>query len=110
MTDEMPAFFTRDGDDFVPTSHAVGPWNPNSLHGRVVAGLLGRTLGYLNGLTPGFDPNNVVTAQASLQDARYKTSLGQPGPRSTYQIVQRPRLKFALERGLRRAKRALSGA
>jgi acyl-CoA thioesterase len=45
MTNEMPnAFFTRVGDNFLPTAHAVGPWNPNSLHGRVVAGLLGRTL------------------------------------------------------------------
>jgi predicted permease len=40
----------------------------------VSAGLLMRTLGYLNGLNPGFDPNHVVAAQASLQDARYKTS------------------------------------
>lgn len=41
----------------------------------VSAGLLVRTLGYLNGLNPGFDPKNLVAAQASLQDARYKTNL-----------------------------------
>lgn len=40
----------------------------------VSAGLLARTLGYLNGLTPGFDDRGVVTAQVSLQDARYRTS------------------------------------
>jgi predicted permease len=40
----------------------------------VSAGLLVRTLGYLNGLNPGFDPRNVITAQASLQDARYRTA------------------------------------
>jgi predicted permease len=40
----------------------------------VSAGLLVRTLGYLNGLNPGFDDRGVITAQASLQDARYKTS------------------------------------
>ncbi len=40
----------------------------------VSAGLLARTLGYLNGLNPGFDKRDVITAQASLQDARYKTS------------------------------------
>jgi putative ABC transport system permease protein len=40
----------------------------------VGAGLLVRTLTYLNGLNPGFDPHNVLTASASLQDARYKTS------------------------------------
>jgi hypothetical protein len=59
MTDEMPAFFTRDGDDFVPTSHAVGPWNPNSLHGRVVAGLLGRTL-WLNHGDEAFHPTRLT--------------------------------------------------
>jgi predicted permease len=40
----------------------------------VGAGLLVRTLSYLNGLDPGFDTRHVITAQASLQDARYKTS------------------------------------
>jgi hypothetical protein len=49
------AFFTRDGDSFVPTQHAVGPWNPNSLHGRVVAGVLGRTL-WLNHGDDAFHP------------------------------------------------------
>ncbi len=39
----------------------------------VSAGLLVRTLSYLNGLNPGFDPHHVLTAQVSLQDARYKT-------------------------------------
>jgi hypothetical protein len=37
-------FFKRDGGLFVPTPRAVGPWNPNSLHGRVLAGLLARSL------------------------------------------------------------------
>src|SRR5262249_15296419 len=40
----------------------------------VGAGLLVRPLTYLNNLKPGFDPHNVLTASASLQDARYKTS------------------------------------
>ncbi len=39
----------------------------------VGAGLLLRTLAYLNGLNPGFDTHNVITAQTSLQDARYRT-------------------------------------
>lgn len=34
------AFFTRDGDTFIPTQAANGPWDPKSLHGRVVIGLL----------------------------------------------------------------------
>jgi hypothetical protein len=37
-------FFERDGSLFVPTRRAVGPWNPNSLHGRVLAGLFARCL------------------------------------------------------------------
>lgn len=40
-------------------------------------------------------------------DARYKTSLGQPGQRHAYLILQRPSWKFAIERGLKRAKRLL---
>jgi predicted permease len=38
------------------------------------AGLMVRTLVWLNGLNPGFDTRNVITAEASLQDARYHTS------------------------------------
>ena len=33
-------FFTKDHDAFVPTPVASGPWDPNSLHGRVIIGLL----------------------------------------------------------------------
>jgi MinD-like ATPase involved in chromosome partitioning or flagellar assembly len=40
----------------------------------VGAGLMLRTLSYLDGLNPGFDTRNVISAQASLQDARYQTS------------------------------------
>lgn len=39
----------------------------------VSAGLLIRTFTHLQGLSPGFDLSNVVTASASLQDARYAT-------------------------------------
>ena len=35
-----PPFFTRDRDAFIPTPVASGPWDPNSLHGRVITGLL----------------------------------------------------------------------
>jgi predicted permease len=38
------------------------------------AGLLIQTLSYLRGLDPGFDPQHVLVAQLSIQDARYKTS------------------------------------
>ncbi len=33
-------FFRRDGDNFHPNPIASGPWDPSSLHGRVVIGLL----------------------------------------------------------------------
>lgn len=33
-------FFHRDGTTYLPTTGTRGPWDPNSLHGRVVAGLL----------------------------------------------------------------------
>jgi predicted permease len=40
----------------------------------VGAGLLIRTFAHLRGLNPGFDARNVITAQLSLQDARYATT------------------------------------
>lgn len=42
----------------------------------ITAGLLIRTFASLRGLEPGFDPANLLTAQISLQDARYKTAHG----------------------------------
>lgn len=36
----MAAFFERDGDVFAPGDFCRGPWNHDSLHGRVVSGLL----------------------------------------------------------------------
>ncbi|HEY7269737.1 MAG TPA: thioesterase family protein [Dehalococcoidia bacterium] len=44
MTDDAEPFFRRDGALLVPTPQARGPWNPNSMHGRVLAGLLGHTV------------------------------------------------------------------
>jgi predicted permease len=40
----------------------------------VSAGLLIRTLAWLEHQNPGFEPRNVLTAQTSLQDARYRTA------------------------------------
>lgn len=39
----------------------------------VSAGLLVRTLHYFQGLRPGFDARNLIVAESSLLDARYKT-------------------------------------
>jgi hypothetical protein len=38
MTDRP--FFTRDRDAYIPTKVANGPWDPDSLHSRVIIGLL----------------------------------------------------------------------
>ncbi|HTP77393.1 MAG TPA: acyl-CoA thioesterase domain-containing protein [Rhizomicrobium sp.] len=43
------AFFKRDGENYIPAPACRGPWNPNSLHGRVVIGLLGFELERLHG-------------------------------------------------------------
>ena len=42
MPRDMPggALFTRDGDCFIPTDRARGPWSPDSLHGSPVAALV----------------------------------------------------------------------
>jgi predicted permease len=40
----------------------------------ISAGLMVRTLAWLNGLNPGFDTRHVLAAEASLQDARYQTA------------------------------------
>lgn len=39
MSDDL-ALFVRDGDTYVPTERAVGPWDPNALHGGPPAALL----------------------------------------------------------------------
>lgn len=36
-----PAFFTRDGEYLVPNDCARGPWSVNTLHGRLIIGVLG---------------------------------------------------------------------
>ncbi len=38
------AIFTRHGERFVPTAHAVGPWDPGQLHGGAPAALVVRAL------------------------------------------------------------------
>lgn len=74
MTNEP--FFKRDGDHYIPNPCSRGPWNPQSLHGRVIAGLLGYEIERKHGdpdfiparLTvdmfrlPGFDPIEVTTS------------------------------------------------
>ena len=37
-------FFTTHGERFLPTDHARGPWSRETLHGRVISGLLAHAL------------------------------------------------------------------
>jgi predicted permease len=55
----------------------------------VAAGLLIRSFARLAGMNPGFDPNHVMTASLSLQDARYSTS--QAGARLFRESLERIR-------------------
>jgi acyl-Coa thioesterase superfamily protein/acyl-CoA thioesterase superfamily protein len=65
MTNE--AFFTIEGTHYVPTPAARGPWNPNSLHGRVIAGLLGAEIERLHG-SPEFIPARLTVDMYRLPD------------------------------------------
>jgi hypothetical protein len=40
----VEAFFTRDGSAFVPSPEARGPWAPDMMHGRLLAGMLARAV------------------------------------------------------------------
>jgi len=40
----MEAFFTTQGSAFVPSPEARGPWAPDMMHGRYLAGLLARSV------------------------------------------------------------------
>ncbi|MFI4974095.1 MAG: acyl-CoA thioesterase domain-containing protein [Caulobacterales bacterium] len=60
-------FFTRDGDRFVPTPVSRGPWDPKSLHGRVVVGLLGREIERRLG-DPEFMPARLTVDMYRLPD------------------------------------------
>jgi hypothetical protein len=57
MTNE--AFFHREGERFLPNDICRGPWDPNSLHGRVVAGLLAFEIDRLHG-DPAFLPTRLT--------------------------------------------------
>lgn len=60
-------FFTIEGTHYVPTASARGPWNPNSLHGRVIAGLLGAEIERLHG-SPDFIPARLTVDMYRLPD------------------------------------------
>jgi hypothetical protein len=60
-------FFTRDGDLYQPTPFSRGPWNPTSLHGRVVAGLLAHAIEQRYG-EPDFMPTRFTIDMYRLPD------------------------------------------
>ncbi|MBS0361321.1 MAG: thioesterase family protein [Proteobacteria bacterium] len=60
-------FFILEGTHYVPTQAARGPWNPNSLHGRVIAGLLGAEIERLHG-DPEFIPARLTVDMYKLPD------------------------------------------
>jgi hypothetical protein len=62
-----PPFFTIEGGHYVPTPAARGPWDPNSLHGRVIAGLLGAEIERLHG-DPDFIPARLTVDMYRLPD------------------------------------------
>lgn len=66
---EIPPVFVRDGERFVPTRSAFGPWNPGHLHGGPTCGLLARAL-------------EEVAGDASLTPARLTVDLFRPVPMS----------------------------
>ena len=76
-------FFTRDGGHFVPTPVSRGPWDPKSLHGRVVVGLLGREIERLV-TDPDFIPARLTVDMYRLPDlspVEVKTSIVRDGGR-----------------------------
>ncbi|MEO8113908.1 MAG: acyl-CoA thioesterase domain-containing protein, partial [Phenylobacterium sp.] len=60
-------FFTKDGTNYVPTDASRGPWNPNSLHGRVMVGLLGHEIERLHG-GPDYMPARLTVDMYRLPD------------------------------------------
>lgn len=65
MTNEP--FFKRQDDRFLPTPACRGPWNPQSLHGRVIVGLLGHVLEAEHG-DPDFIPARLTVDMYRLPD------------------------------------------
>ena len=60
-------FFARRGDAFVPNPVSNGPWNPDSMHGRVVIGLLAHVIEERHG-SPEFVPARLTVDMFRLPD------------------------------------------
>ena len=76
-------FFRRDHELYLPQACARGPWSPKSLHGKVVAGLLGHALEQAYG-DPAFIPARLTVDMyklPGLDPIEVKTKLVREGSR-----------------------------
>jgi acyl-CoA thioesterase superfamily protein len=79
-----PAYFLRDGDTFVPTSMAQGPWG-SSISGNFVGGLLGHAIESAVS-DPDLQPARLTVdllRPAAMEPARVRTSVVREGRRLT---------------------------
>ena len=60
-------FFAKQGDAYIPNTVANGPWNPDSMHGRVVIGLLAHAIEESHG-SPDFVPARLTVDMFRLPD------------------------------------------
>ena len=60
-------FFVQHGDAYIPNPIANGPWNPDSMHGRVVIGLLAHVIEEQHG-SPDFVPARLTVDMFRLPD------------------------------------------
>jgi hypothetical protein len=72
MSDVQPIagatpFFETEGERFIPHPVCAGPWNPDSLHGRVIAGLLAFEIERLHG-DPDLQPARLTVDLYRLPD------------------------------------------
>lgn len=95
------AVFVEDGDSYIPTEHAAGPWDPNALHGGAPAALMARAL---EAVDPGLDMFvSRLTVEfmrpVPMAPLRLRTAVIRPGRR--VQLVQ-----ASLEAGAQEVARA----
>ncbi len=69
--------FRRDGEAFLPTEHAAGPWDPRYLHGGAVSGLVARTV-------------EAHPFERPMRCARSTLELVRPVPRQPLEVDVRP--------------------
>ena len=87
------ALFTREGEHFVPTDRARGPWSPDALHGSPVAALIAfcveqrlHELGKQPARQPGVQAGAQGGAQGELRIARQTIDLFRPVPYGELQV------------------------